>query len=330
MWLTDLLHSIAGRYRNHSLAYSIGSMGFQINALYLTYLYMGTEYRETLVSIESLIILLTVPTFIGVGYLSERRIKLKQELKESSEHFEQKVKEMDAERKSIEEMKRNIISNISHELRTPLSISKSAIELAIDEKSKKERHKLLAVGRNALRRQDNIIQNLIDIKMLKQGALNLNLVDIYIEEMIILSLREIAPEASAREIEVKTSLQAPLPKVRADFDELKQVLDNLLDNAIKFNKEGGEVTIEAKEKWGFVEIRIIDTGKPIPKEHLGKVFDRFYQIDNSAARKYGGMGVGLAVVKEIIEAHGGAISVESELGKGNRFCFTLPILGKGR
>jgi len=145
MWLTDLLHSIVGRYRNHSLAYSIGSMGFQINALYLTYLFMGTGYLETLVSIESLIILLTIPTFIAVGYLSERRIKLKHELKESSEHFEQKIKEMNAELKTLEVMKNNIISNISHELRTPLSISKSAIELTIGEKSRKERDKLLAV-----------------------------------------------------------------------------------------------------------------------------------------------------------------------------------------
>ncbi|MFQ6136242.1 MAG: sensor histidine kinase, partial [Candidatus Hydrothermarchaeales archaeon] len=130
---------------------------------------------------------------------------------------------------------------------------------------------------------------------------------------------------SENEIEIKTSIQEDLPKVRADFDELKHVLLNLLDNAIKFNRKGGEVLIEAGQKGDVVEVSVSDTGIGIAEEHLEKVFDRLYQIDVSTTRKHGGIGMGLAVAKEIVEAHGGRIWVESEIGKGSHFCFTVPV-----
>ncbi|MFQ6136111.1 MAG: sensor histidine kinase, partial [Candidatus Hydrothermarchaeales archaeon] len=185
----------------------------------------------------------------------------------------------------------------------------------------------LAIGRNALLRQNNIIEDLVGIKKLKKGALDLNLADMDIEEVILLAQREIEPQASAKRIEVKTSVQEALPKVRADFEELKQVFDNLLFNAIKFNKKGGKVTIKARAKGDFIEVSIADTGIGIPDEHLDKVFDWFYQVDSSARRAYGGTGMGLAIAKEIVEVHGGRMWVESELSKGSRFIFTLPVGG---
>ncbi|MFQ6137425.1 MAG: sensor histidine kinase, partial [Candidatus Hydrothermarchaeales archaeon] len=130
---------------------------------------------------------------------------------------------------------------------------------------------------------------------------------------------------SENEIEIKTSIQEDLPKVRADFDELKHVIINLLDNAIKFNRRGGKVLIEAGPQGNVVEVSVSDTGIGIAEEHLEKIFDRLYQVDISTTRKHGGIGMGLAVAKEIVEAHGGEITVKSELGKGSRFRFTLPI-----
>jgi two-component system sensor histidine kinase VicK len=106
------------------------------------------------------------------------------------------------------------------------------------------------------------------------------------------------------------------------------VLRNLISNAIKFNKEGGEIIIEARERGNMVEVCVSDTGIGIPEDRLDKIFERFYQVDSSPSRRYGGTGLGLAIVKETVEAHGGRITVESKLGKGSRFCFTLPAARK--
>ncbi len=121
------------------------------------------------------------------------------------------------------------------------------------------------------------------------------------------------------------SMPDELPRVKGDFKALKHVFHNLIDNAIKFNKDGGEVLIEAREKQGMIEVCVSDTGIGIPRELQKKVFERFYQVDSSLTRRYGGTGMGLEIAREIMEAHGGEIKVESRPGGGSRFCFTLPI-----
>ncbi|MBI5253580.1 MAG: GHKL domain-containing protein [Euryarchaeota archaeon] len=149
-----------------------------------------------------------------------------------------------------------------------------------------------------------------------------------LKQIIEATAQEMLPLAMKSEVKMKTSLSESL-KVKADFDELHHVLSNLIDNAIKFNKPSGEVLIEAERKGEFAAVSVSDTGIGIAKEHLPKVFDRFYQVDASATRTYGGTGLGLAIVKEIVEAHGGKIWAESELGRGSKFCFTIPIETKG-
>ena len=237
---------------------------------------------------------------------------------------EEALKKAYDELKSLDVLKSDIISNVSHELRTPITIAKGAIEMAMNEKDEEKRNELLAMARSALLRQNRIVGDLVDIGKIGRGALKLKFESVDLEQVIEATVREMLPLAAKNEVKIKTSVPESL-QVKADFYALHHVLTNLLDNAIKFNKESGEVSIEAKRKGEFAEVSVSDTGIGVTKENLPKIFERFYQADASPARKYGGTGLGLAVVKEIVEAHGGKIWAESELGKGSKFYFTLPI-----
>lgn len=230
------------------------------------------------------------------------------------------------ELKTLDQLKSDIISNVSHELRTPITIAKGAIELAMEEENKKERDELLAMGSKALARQNRAVGNLIDATKIERGVLKLKFEIIDLRQAVEAAVQEMLPLALKNGIKIETSLEKNLPKVKADLNVIKHVLTNLIDNAIKFNKSGGKVMIEARQKGEFVEISVSDTGIGIAREHLPKVFDRFYQVDATPARAYCGIGLGLVVAKEIVEAHGGRIWVESELGKGSRFTLSIPAM----
>lgn len=250
--------------------------------------------------------------------------------KKSIEESEEKAniyRQAYEEQRAINKLKEDIISNISHELRTPLAICMSTIELSMIEEAKEERQKLLDMAREALQRQDKIIGNLVDVEKIHRGAFELNIESVDLEQLITISKKEIEPLALKNKVHIKTSIQKDLPNINADINKLKHVFFDLLDNAIKFNKKGGEVIIEAKQKNNKVEVSISDTGIGIPEEHLDWIFDRLYQVDSSTSRKYGGVGLGLAIVKDIIERLGGKIWVESKVKKGSKFTFILPIHG---
>jgi signal transduction histidine kinase len=121
----------------------------------------------------------------------------------------------------------------------------------------------------------------------------------------------------------------PSIRVKADIEKIKHVFLNLLDNAIKFTDKGGNVYISARMKESMVEVCVEDTGIGISEEFHEKIFDRFYQVDATSTRRFGGTGMGLAVAKEIINTHGGIIWVQSREGKGSKFCFTLPVSRDG-
>jgi signal transduction histidine kinase len=185
------------------------------------------------------------------------------------------------------------------------------------------------MAKAALIRQNSVIGDLMDISKISKGSLKPQIRKVDLKLVITSSVKEMEPLALKKKIKIKTSLEEGLPEVAADFKELRHVLINLLSNAIKFNKEGGKVLIEAERKGEFVEVCIADTGIGIPQKYLPKIFDRFYQIDSGVTRKYGGTGLGLAIVKEIIELYGGQVKVESEVGKGSKFTFTVPMWKKG-
>ncbi|MFQ6136022.1 MAG: sensor histidine kinase [Candidatus Hydrothermarchaeales archaeon] len=256
-------------------------------------------------------------------------------------HGEEKIEDIDRlqedlrrsyeELKELDRLRRDILANVTHELRTPITICINAIELAMDEASEEKRKKFLRVGKNALIDLNHIVGDLLDLVSTEKGFFKPGEEGLDLERVIKMTVEQIEPLTLKKGVSIKTKIEK-LPKVRANEAAMKHVFFNLLSNAIKFNKVDGGVNVEAIFKedplrpWGegFVEVSVADTGIGIPEEHLDKVFDRFYQIDSSATRKYGGTGMGLAVVKEIIEAQGGEIWVESEVGRGSKFSFTIP------
>jgi len=132
-------------------------------------------------------------------------------------------------------------------------------------------------------------------------------------------------QASDKKLDVITEVPPKLPVIQGDPDMLAQVLINLVDNAIKYTPSGGRITIRAGTTEGNVKVEVEDTGIGIPPENLPRIFERFYRVDKARSRELGGIGMGLAIVKHIIRAHGGKAKVESEVGKGSTFIFTLPV-----
>lgn len=222
------------------------------------------------------------------------------------------------ELKSLDDTKSNLLSNITHELRTPITIEEDAVK----------RRKLLGMGMNAMGRQDQIIDDLIGFQRLQSQDYKLNLGAIDLRQATLHAVEKLKPKAMLKKVRVEVKAAKNLPLVKADFDEIKHLLRNLIDNAVKFNREGGEVTVNVGVEDGEAIVSVADTGIGISKDKQRKIFERLYQADGSLSRRYSGTGMGLAIVKEIVEAHGGSIWVVSEPGKGSRFSFTLPILEK--
>jgi PAS domain S-box-containing protein len=224
--------------------------------------------------------------------------------------------------KSIDELKTDIISNVTHELRTPITIIRSAMEMAMHEKKPDDRAALLKMALEALARQNNIITDLIAATKIK-GSRKLKIEPIDLNDVVPLVGSEFRALLIKNKLELKIDLDKNLPLVMADFEGLSHIFRNLISNAIKFNKVGKVVTVAAREKEGFVEVLVIDKGIGMPEGVRDRAFDRFYQADSSAGRQYGGIGLGLTIVKEIVELLGGEIWVKSQAGKGSTFCFTL-------
>jgi PAS domain S-box-containing protein len=237
----------------------------------------------------------------------------------------EKLKRAHEDLRSLNKLKSDIIANVTHELRTPITIISGALELAKEEEDPKRRNKLLKLARDALMHQDFIVEDLVDAASMVEGKRKLKSSAVSLVDAVAFVLSEIGPMATSRKIEIDVHVKNDLPMVKVNYMQLHRVLRNLIGNAVKFNKMGGKVVIEAREKEGIVEVCVKDTGIGMPEGETEKIFERLYQIDSSSTRQYGGTGMGLAIAKEIVEAYGGKISVESKAGKGSKFCFTLPI-----
>jgi|Deesub1362A_J573_1020465.scaffolds.fasta_scaffold06812_3 signal transduction histidine kinase len=304
---------------------------------------LSPEY-EAAVRKEGLVSLVAVPLFSGDGEplgvlcvasrratgFSEEHLHMLATLAATAsvavEHAKlyEELKRAYEELKTLDETKRNIIANVSHELRTPITIVRGAIDLTADEDDAQKRREILKTARDALTRLDTIVEELLQAARMERARVILEHKPVDIAEVITQVSEEFKPLLEMRKLKLKLNLAENLPPVSGDRRMLRLVVRNLLSNAIKFNREGGEVLVEAVRKNGTLEVCVSDTGIGIPEDKLNRIFDRFYQVDASPTRRYGGMGLGLAIVKEVVEAHGGRVSVESKLGKGSRFCITLP------
>ena len=237
------------------------------------------------------------------------------------------LKRRDITLDELAEIKDNILANVSHELLSPVTIAKASLEIAASESGWDE---VLVSAVNAIERLENLLKDLVKLEELKQRSLERSQA-LKIEDIIAEAVRIIGKIAEERDISITTSIEDDLPEVVGDRDALVHLLLLLLNNAVKFSKDGSEVQVIAR--WvpeersldrGKVEVRVKDTGIGIPPEEQEKIFDLFYQVERGPSRRYSGMGVGLFLAKSIVEAHGGSIWVESEPGRGSTFYFTLP------
>jgi PAS domain S-box-containing protein len=229
------------------------------------------------------------------------------------------------ELREIDRIKTDIISNVSHELKTPLTVARGFMELAMGEVngSIKEYLKFAA---EALERQNHIIDDLVKVAEIHRGEVSLNLEVTDIESIIREVVERKEEMASRHGVMIHVELENRLSPVKVDVMGIKHVLNNLIDNAIKFNRTGGEVRIKTSAlSAGFIVVCVEDTGIGIEKHHLEKIFEPLFQVDSSTTRRYPGTGMGLALAKRMVELHGGTIWAESEPGKGSKFCFTLPV-----
>lgn len=230
--------------------------------------------------------------------------------------------------KRLENLRREFVANVSHELKTPLTSIKGFAEtlLAGAMKDPQKSEDFLRRVESDADRLTRLIDGLLDLAKIESGALNLKKESLDLCGLFEESLVLFRPRLEDKKIRVENKLKAKKPVlVSADSDSLKQVIVNLLDNAIKFNHERGSVTFDGEVMGNFVKVSVSDTGPGIPPHAISRVFERFYRVDKSRSREEGGTGLGLSIVKHLVEAHGGEVSCESTLGEGSRFSFTLPL-----
>jgi PAS domain S-box-containing protein len=229
------------------------------------------------------------------------------------------------ERKEVERLKDDLVSTVSHELRTPLTSLRGFAELMLTrEFAPEKRRHFLQVILNEGTRLTNLINDFLDIQRIESGKQTY-----HFETLMLTSLLRDALEVfRADESQHSLRLEAlnNLSPVRADADRLHQVLANLVSNAIKFSPKGGIVTIRARQAADQIVVEVADQGVGIPPDVIPQLFQKFYRVDNTETRSIGGTGLGLALVKDIITAHGGHVWVESQPNVGSSFFFSLPIV----
>jgi signal transduction histidine kinase len=256
-------------------------------------------------------------------------------LKENIEKLEESNKRlagMNEELKELDRMKSDLLANVSHELRTPLTAIKGYTDYILEGKlgpiGERQEKGLIVVQRN-LERLSRSINALLDFSTMDVGRLSLNLQPFALPLLVEQIHQTLRSELERKRLRFEAALAPGLPSVIADRERLAQVLENLVINAIKFTPADGRIKVSAtreeRQGKGVVEVGVSDTGIGIPEDQLGRIFNRFHQVDGSSTRRYGGVGLGLAIVRSILDAHGANIKVESGLGSGTSFRFWLPI-----
>lgn len=261
---------------------------------------------------------------------------VERKIKDSRDAFLNMIKDLDDanrelqraydELKKVDTLKDNIIANVSHEIKTPITIARGALELGLEENDMEEIKKLLEMARAALDKQDNIVSDLVKISQIEKMGLDLNVEDMDLKKLLGECIDAKSNMAKSMDIIIQKRFSNDVPEIKGDYTQLKHAFIDIIDNAIKFNKQGGKVIIEIQKKSNiFVEVVVMDTGIGISQEELKRIFDPLYQADASASRKFSGTGMGLTLANEIVNMHKGFITVQSEIDKGSQLRISLPI-----
>jgi signal transduction histidine kinase len=266
--------------------------------------------------------------------ITEQILQLRSALQSANRNLELRVKERTSDLNEalqrlseLSQMKANFVANISHELRTPLTHVKGYLELLITESlgliSAEQRH-ALQVSQRATTKLESMIEDLIMFSLASRGEMSMKLDKADIGRIISLVVRSALNKAGERGVQVFAAVPENIPLVQADSEKIGWVVTQLLDNGIKFTPSGGSVIVSLKEDGrNLVLVSVTDTGIGIPKNRLREIFEPFHQLDGSSTRNFGGTGLGLSLVRQIVEAHGSLLDVQSVEGKGSTFKFPL-------
>ncbi len=227
----------------------------------------------------------------------------------------------------VDQIKSNFIAIASHELRTPLGVIMGyAAMLKEDTQNPETAEHLEKVLGSAMHLRD-LIDDMVNVQHIEEGQAKLNVSDFVLQEVVQRIVQNLHDLFTAKNQEVLLHLPDEPLHLKADRDKIQLVINNLLTNAIKFTGPGGRILISAERKDGEVSVHVADTGIGIPQSEIDRIFDRFYQVEPHLTRQYGGLGLGLAIAKGMIDLHGGRMWVQSVEGKGSRFSFTVPVDG---
>ena len=234
---------------------------------------------------------------------------------------------MTARLRAMRQMQIDFVANVSHELRTPLTAIKGLVETlrdgAVDDVE--VRDQFLETVEDETDRLIRLVNDLMILSRADSEALNLNIQPLGLPRLLKSITDRLGPQAGARHVGLRLEIGPGIPPAQADSDRLEQVLVNLLDNAIKYSQPGGTVTVSVEgPREGALLVRVHDQGIGIPAEELDRIGERFYRADRARSRAAGGSGLGLAIARALVEAHGGALWIESEEGHGTTVSFSLP------
>lgn len=248
-----------------------------------------------------------------------------------------KLAGLNEELKELDRLKSDLLANVSHELRTPLTSIKGYTEYILDGKlgpiTEKQQKGLVVVERN-LERLSKLINALIDYSLMDAARMPIVVKPFALQPLCRQMSANLSSQLEKKNVQFNVQIHDNMPLLVGDKDKIYQVLENLTINAMKFTESGGSVTLNAvpheEEGQLWVRIDVTDTGIGISQTALPRIFDRFYQVDATSKRKYGGMGLGLAIAKAIIDAHKGRIRVQSAVGQGTTFTLILPAYSEFR
>jgi signal transduction histidine kinase len=268
--------------------------------------------------------------------ITEQILQLHSALQQSNLRLEKRVQERTQELQSalnklaeLNQLKSNFISNVSHELRTPLTHIKGYLDLMNDGclgDLSDEQGVALDVMRRSEARLEELIDKMIQFSLEATGQFTLQIKPTNYADVIQQALKQARIKAASRPVVLKVDLTSDPCTVRVDHEKIQWVVMELVDNAIKFTPPGGCVTIELEQQAGEAVLQVKDNGIGISPERLSEIFEPYHQLDGSSTRRYAGIGLGLALVKKIVEAHGSKVDVSSESGKGTSIIFRLPVV----
>jgi len=229
--------------------------------------------------------------------------------------------------KKLDQMKSDFMATVSHEFRTPLTSLNMTIDILLQGllgSVSATQGELLAAARSDCERLTKLVKELLNLSRLESGKYQMKKESINLQELVDEALKHLRLPLRMKGIEFETAIDSALPDFPADREQLSWVITNLVSNALRYTPAGGKVTISGERENGAIQITVADSGRGIPAEALESIFEKFVQVKEPADSTPGSVGLGLAIAKEVVEAHGGKIWVKSEVSKGSTFSFTIP------